>query len=87
MRQAICAFAFDHLGAEEITSGAFTNNPASLAVSRKLGYQMNGRNRHASRGELAMNQRLVLTPQDFVRGDAIEVAGADAFREFVGLSS
>ena len=34
MRQAVCAFAFDHLGAERITSSAFLDNPASLAVSR-----------------------------------------------------
>lgn len=87
MRQAICAFAFAHLGAEEITSGAFTDNPASLAVSHKLGYQINGRNRLVSRGELALNQRLVLTPEDFVRGDAIEVAGVDRFREFIGLGA
>ena len=39
MRQMICAFLFDHLDFEEITSGAFTDNPASLAVSRKVGYR------------------------------------------------
>ena len=33
MRQAICVTLFDHLGAEEITSAAFLDNPASLAVS------------------------------------------------------
>ena len=42
MRQAMCAFAFDHLDAAEVTSGAFTDNPASLAVSRKVGYRENG---------------------------------------------
>ena len=31
MRQVMCAFAFDHLDAAEITSSAFTDNPASLA--------------------------------------------------------
>ena len=86
MRQAICAFAFDHLGAEEITSGAFTDNPASLAVSRKVGYRANGRKRLVSRGELAVDQGLVLTPEHFVRGDAIAVTGVDAFREFIGLT-
>src|ERR1700760_770073 len=38
MRQVICAFAFDHLDARYITSAAWTDNPASLAVSRKTGY-------------------------------------------------
>jgi RimJ/RimL family protein N-acetyltransferase len=42
MRQVICAFLIDHLGAEYITSSAFTDNPASLAVSRKVGYTDNG---------------------------------------------
>jgi RimJ/RimL family protein N-acetyltransferase len=37
MRQAICAFICDELEAGEITSGAFTDNPASLGVSRKVG--------------------------------------------------
>ena len=42
MRQTLCAFLFDHLDAEEITSAAFLDNPASLAVSRKVGYLPNG---------------------------------------------
>lgn len=27
MRQTLCAFVFDHLDAEEVTSGAFEDNP------------------------------------------------------------
>ena len=42
MRQVICAFAFDHLDAEYMTSGAFTDNPASLNVSKKAGYTESG---------------------------------------------
>ncbi|MFD1052936.1 GNAT family N-acetyltransferase [Terrabacter terrigena] len=89
MRQAICAFAFDHLGAEEVTSGAFTDNPASLAVSRKVGYRPDGRTRLQRReGELAVNQRLVLRPEDLVRGGhAITVEGGAAFRRLVGLDA
>src|SRR6476469_6282325 len=45
MRQTVCAFAFDHLGAAEVTSGAWSDNPASLAVSRKVGYVANGSRR------------------------------------------
>lgn len=85
MRQAICAFLFDHLDAEEVTSGAFTDNPASLAVSRKVGYRPDGTARYARRGEAAVNQRLRLTSQDFVRGEQIRVDGVEAFRRFVGL--
>jgi RimJ/RimL family protein N-acetyltransferase len=87
MRQALCAFIFDYLDAEQITSGAFTNNPASLAVSRKVGYRPNGTKRLASRGALAVDQRLVLTPDSFVRGEPITVSGAEAFRAFIGLDS
>ncbi len=87
MRQAICAFAFDHLDAEEITSGAFLDNPASLAVSRKLGYRPSGVRRLKRReGEMALNQSLILTPDDFVRGPhELKVSGLAALRRFVGL--
>jgi RimJ/RimL family protein N-acetyltransferase len=87
MRQAICALAFDHLGFTEVTSGAFLDNPASLAVSRKVGYRPNGVRRLRRReGEVALNQQLVLTPDAFVRGEEpVRVRGVDAFRAFIGL--
>lgn len=87
MRRAICAFAFDHLGAVAITSGAFLDNPSSLGVSRKLGYQPNGIRRLKRReGELALNQALLLTPEHFVRGpDRLQVTGLAELREFIGL--
>jgi RimJ/RimL family protein N-acetyltransferase len=87
MRQMICAFLFDHLDFEEITSGAFTDNPASLAVSRRVGYRDNGVRRLKRReGELATNLGLVLTPEDLVRGEhPLEVEGVAAFRRSIGL--
>ena len=89
MRRAMCALLFDHLGFEEITSAAFLDNPASLGVSRKVGYQPTGIRRLERReGELALNQGLVLTPETFVRGDVtIDVTGADAVRAFIGLDA
>ena len=89
MRQAICAFLFDHLDFAEITSGAFTDNPASLAVSRKVGYQENGRRRLERRpGELAVNVGLLLTPETFVRGEHdLVVEGAGPLRRLIGLDS
>lgn len=88
MRQAICAFVFDHLDAEEVTSGAFLDNPASLAVSRKVGYRDNGVRRLKRRaGELALNQRLVLHPADLVRGPhELVIEGLPAFRRSIGLA-
>jgi RimJ/RimL family protein N-acetyltransferase len=87
MRQAICALMFDHLDAAEVTSGAFLDNPASLAVSRKVGYQPNGRLRQERRpGDLGVLQQLVLLPENFVRpAEAVHVEGIPAFRAFVGL--
>lgn len=85
MRQAVCAFAFDELGAVEITSGAFLDNPSSLGVSRKVGYQPNGVVRMKRRGQAAPNQKLVLTPETFVRGAPLTVTGAAGLRRFLRL--
>ena len=88
MRRAVCAFAFDELHAAEVSSGAFLDNPASRAVSKKVGYLPNGTVRMRRReGELAINQKLVLTPETFVRGEPIEVAGAAELRTFLGLDT
>lgn len=85
MRQVACAFAFDHLGAERVTSSAFVDNPSSLAVSRKVGYQDNGREWNKRRDDVAEEQRLVLTPETFRRGEPVQVSGAESYREFLGL--
>lgn len=87
MRQAICTFVFDHLDAEEVTSGAFEDNPASLAVSRKVGYRDNGVKRlKRGAGELGLNRQLVLHPDDLVRGEhPLDVEGLQPFRESIGL--
>lgn len=86
MRQALCAFLFDHLDAEEITSSAFVDNAASLGVSRKVGYRPNGIRRMIRRtGEWQANQMLVLTPNTFVRGPAIDVEGVGPVRRLIGL--
>jgi RimJ/RimL family protein N-acetyltransferase len=87
MRQAMCMLAFDHLGFEEITSGAFTDNFASRAVSARVGYRSNGVFRHKRRDdELAYLELLILAPEDLVRGDVhISVEGVAEVRRFIGL--
>lgn len=89
MRQVVCAVAFDHLGFEEITSGAFADNPASRAVSRKVGYRENGRSRTKRRdGELACLERLTLTPPELIRSEfEISVEGIPDVRRFIGLDT
>lgn len=84
MRQAMCVLCFDHLGFEEVTSGAFADNPASLAVSRKVGYRPNGEQRLSRSGSLATNLLLRLRPEELVRPPYdVEVEGAEAFLELV----
>ena len=86
MRQVICAFAIDCLDAEQITSGAYTDNPASLTVSRKCGYTENGRELRVRMGERATIQRVVLEPANLVRYEhKLTVEGLPEFRRSIGL--
>jgi RimJ/RimL family protein N-acetyltransferase len=89
MRQTVCAFVFDNLDAAEITSAAFVDNPASAAVSRKVGYSLNGQTRLKRReGELAISQNFVLTPSALVRSPyAVKVDGLAGFRRDIGLET
>jgi len=88
MRQVMCAFAFDCLDAEFITSGAYEDNPASLGVSRKVGYTENGTARHNRMGNPATLIRLLLEPRNFVRYEhPLTVEGLPEFRRSIGLDS
>jgi RimJ/RimL family protein N-acetyltransferase len=85
MRAAVAMFAFDHLGADRMLSGAFVGNAASHGVSRKLGYRPDGTERMAVKGKLATNVRLLLTPETFVRPQwPVAVAGLDGCAELLG---
>lgn len=88
MRQALCAFMFDHLGAVEVTSAAFVDNPRSLAVSKKVGYRHNGVERTKRRdGEMAVSQRLVVTADTLNRPAAeLTVSGQDSLQKFLGMT-
>ncbi|OIJ99065.1 GNAT family N-acetyltransferase [Streptomyces monashensis] len=61
MREAILHLAFSELGAQEVCSSAYTDNPASYAIAKKLGYTDDGIERHAVRGTLQTLRRLRLT--------------------------
>jgi RimJ/RimL family protein N-acetyltransferase len=60
MRAVVLWLAFECLAAEYATSGAYENNTASLAVSRKLGYRDDGIERHVVRGVPTVLRRLRL---------------------------
>jgi RimJ/RimL family protein N-acetyltransferase len=86
MRQVICAFAIDCVDAEQVTSAAYTDNEASLAVSRKCGYTENGQELRVRMGERAVLQRVVLQPASLVRYEhELAVEGLPEFRRSIGL--
>ncbi|MFB9312953.1 GNAT family N-acetyltransferase [Nocardioides plantarum] len=90
MRQLAVGFAFDELGADQCESGYIVGNHASAAVSRKVGYADNGRQRivqHTQQGEVgAEEQRVVVTPASFVRPEVQpRIAGGDRLRRFLGI--
>lgn len=89
MRAAVLHLAFAGLGAETATSAAFTDNPASLGVSRRLGYEPDGLARHAVRGQLRLDQRLRLDRDRWAahRTVPVEIEGLDPCRELLGLSA
>ncbi|HTU77079.1 MAG TPA: GNAT family protein [Trebonia sp.] len=88
MRQVMCAFAFDHLDAEYVTSGAFADNPASLAVSRKTGYVGNGWRRVERLGKPATIRGLLLDPPSLIRYEhPLVVDGLAPFRRSIGLDA
>lgn len=85
MRAAVLLFAFDHLGASAARSEAFADNPASLRVSEKLGYAPDGTATQLRRGEAAVEQRVLLTPETFVRPDwELQVEGLEGCRHQLG---
>ncbi|KAA5833563.1 GNAT family N-acetyltransferase [Saccharopolyspora hirsuta] len=87
MRAAVLHLAFACLGAEEAVSAAIEENAASLAVSRKLGYQPNGRRRQVARGALVIEQRLRLTRADWERHRTVpvEVEGLEPCLLLLGI--
>ena len=90
MRQTVCSFGIDHLGAELMRSGFIEGNAASAAVSRKVGYVDNGRRRleDPKSGGYRWERDVLLTPDALVRPPfPLEVRGLDAFRGQIGVDS
>jgi len=73
MRAALLHLAFAGLEAQYATSTAFTDNPASLGVSRKLGYADDGIQRQVSRGQPATLQRLRLDRRSWAATHSLPV--------------
>ena len=84
MRSAILHFAFESLGALEANSGGFVDNPASLAVSRSLGYEESGRRPVTRRGIPAELIDLHLDRSTWRRiaRTKVDVSGFESCRDF-----
>ncbi|MFE6762035.1 GNAT family N-acetyltransferase [Streptomyces sp. NPDC057689] len=86
MRDAVLHFAFAGLGAATAVSAAMLDNPRSLGVSRRLGYQPNGLSVAALRGEPVTLQRLRLERGHWEehRRAEVTVEGLDGCRDMFG---
>ncbi|WP_434589190.1 GNAT family N-acetyltransferase [Streptomyces sp. A5-4] len=87
MRAAVLHLAFEGLGARCVTSGAMTDNPASLRVSQKLGYREDGRTVLSVQGRARTVRRLRLSRSDWEthRTVPVEVTGLEPCRELFGI--
>lgn len=87
MRRAVVHLAFEGLGAEDVTSEAFVDNPRSQRVSEKVGYVDNGVHR-ASRGDEAVeSRRFRLTRTAWLAAErpAVELQGIEGVRRQLGI--
>lgn len=89
MRAAVLHLAFTGLGAEEAVSGAFEDNPASHAVSRKLGYVPDGVNRRVVRGAMVVEHRRRLTRAAWERHrtTSVTIDGLDPCLPMFGINT
>jgi RimJ/RimL family protein N-acetyltransferase len=87
MRAAALALAFEGLGAEYAVSAAFSDNAASLGVSKKLGYQQDGFDWAVIRGKRVKSIRLRLDRENWLAHSKIdvEIAGLEPCLPFFGL--
>jgi RimJ/RimL family protein N-acetyltransferase len=86
MRAAVLGFAFDGLGARYAESSAFTDNDASNAVSRALGYEENGATELAPRGEARPMIRWRMSAEAWRSRPrrSLTIEGLEACRELFG---
>lgn len=87
MRAAVLEFAFRGLGATVAGTGAFVDNPASLRITRKLGYTENGTKLHAVAGEPRLEQRFLLSKEDWRCPIEVRIDGLESCRELLGAAT
>ena len=86
MRAAILHFAFAGLGAERAQTDAYADNPRSLGVTAKLGYEPNGVQIRVSDGAPREIHHFVMTRDQWTatRRDDIAIDGLDGARSMFG---
>lgn len=85
MRAAVLHLAFEGLGAEYATTDAFADNPASLGVTRKLGYAEDGIAMHNRKGTAAVLRRFRLDRAAWKPRTDVTISGLDACLPLFGL--
>jgi RimJ/RimL family protein N-acetyltransferase len=87
MRAAMLHLAFAGLDAQAANTGAFSDNAASLGVTRALGYHENGSKHHAVEGRRVCELMFTLDRPTWerTRRDDITLAGVEAARPLFGL--
>jgi len=85
MRAAVLTLAFEGLNATVARSGAITGNDASVAVSRRLGYEQVGTHTVSPRGEPVEHADLELRRERFSSPVTVEVDGLERVRAFFGV--
>ncbi|MFF4623526.1 GNAT family N-acetyltransferase [Nonomuraea jabiensis] len=86
MRAAVLHLAFTGLAALTAVSSAYLDNPASLGVSRKLGYRPDGLIVDEVRGKRAVQQRLRLDRADFTDPVPVRIDGLEPCLPLFGLT-
>jgi RimJ/RimL family protein N-acetyltransferase len=89
LRQAALHLGFAGFGAHEATTSAFSDNAASLGVTRSLGYEPNGTAPKVRRGQAAPSLLFRMTADDWqarLRRDDISIDGLEPVLGFLGLA-
>ncbi len=86
MRAAVLHLAFAGLGADWAVSSAATDNPASIGVSRKLGYADDGIEVASVRGQRRVERRFRMDREAWAahRSVPVEVEGLEPCLELLG---
>ncbi|MDM7830165.1 GNAT family N-acetyltransferase [Cellulomonas edaphi] len=91
MRLLVLHLLFDQLGAQLATTSAFVDNPASQAVTSRLGYTSNGQDLVLREGASAVSRRYRLARSDWLERPAehkldVRYEGLPALREFLQIT-